>query len=225
MPLPAKETQPMIALSRTASVTPKVSESTDARDRNSSMETSAAAPPPTPLNSATICGMAVIGTRRAAGTPSTVPTAMLPIISGKLVAPLTKNAAKTATTMPPAPIWLPRRAVLGPLRPRRARMKQTAAIRSMTAMTKALLIGWPALSHSPGWHPCRRHGARCPGRPPGADDGHAADGGAVQRRWRRRRRAGLHRGVPVPRGRGLTDLRRDAGRPAERDHRLRLLRR
>src|SRR5665811_2126980 len=60
MPLPAKETQPMIALSRTASVTPKVSESTAARDRNSSMETSAAAPPPTPLNSATICGMAVL---------------------------------------------------------------------------------------------------------------------------------------------------------------------
>ena len=32
---------------------------------------SAAAPPPTPLKAATICGIAVIFTRRAAGTPMT----------------------------------------------------------------------------------------------------------------------------------------------------------
>ena len=37
---------------------------------------SAAAPPPTPLNSATICGIAVIFTRCAATAPMTVPTAM-----------------------------------------------------------------------------------------------------------------------------------------------------
>jgi hypothetical protein len=37
---------------------------------------SATAPPPTPLKSATICGIAVIFTARAAGTPMTVPSAM-----------------------------------------------------------------------------------------------------------------------------------------------------
>jgi hypothetical protein len=34
---------------------------------------SAAAPPPTPLKSATICGIAVMRTRRAENAPTTVP--------------------------------------------------------------------------------------------------------------------------------------------------------
>ena len=42
---------------------------------------SAAAPPPTPLNSATICGIAVIRTARAETTPITVPTAIPATIS------------------------------------------------------------------------------------------------------------------------------------------------
>ena len=41
--------------------------------RNSAHAMSATAPPPTPLNSATICGIAVIFTLRAAGTPTAVP--------------------------------------------------------------------------------------------------------------------------------------------------------
>ena len=41
--------------------------------RNSAQAISATAPPPTPLNSATICGIAVIFTLRAAGTPTAVP--------------------------------------------------------------------------------------------------------------------------------------------------------
>ena len=44
--------------------------------RYSTQEISATAPPPTPLNSATICGIAVIFTERAAGTPTAVPMAM-----------------------------------------------------------------------------------------------------------------------------------------------------
>ena len=40
------------------------------------MEMRAAAPPPTPLKMATIWGMAVIFTRRAAGTAMAAPTAM-----------------------------------------------------------------------------------------------------------------------------------------------------
>ena len=43
---------------------------------NSAAAISAAAPPPTPLKSATICGMAVIFTMRAEATPITVPTAI-----------------------------------------------------------------------------------------------------------------------------------------------------
>ena len=40
---------------------------------NSVIDTTAAAPPPTPLKAATIWGMAVIFTFRAAGTPMAVP--------------------------------------------------------------------------------------------------------------------------------------------------------
>ncbi len=43
---------------------------------NSTSEISAAAPPPTPLNSATICGIAVIFTFRAPTTPITDPIAI-----------------------------------------------------------------------------------------------------------------------------------------------------
>ena len=48
---------------------------------NSAQETRAAAPPPTPLNSATICGIAVIFTRRAATAPKPPPMAMPSTIS------------------------------------------------------------------------------------------------------------------------------------------------
>ena len=48
---------------------------------NSAAAISAAAPPPTPLNSATICGIAVIFTLRAETTPITVPTAIPTMIS------------------------------------------------------------------------------------------------------------------------------------------------
>ena len=47
---------------------------------NSAHETSAAAPPPTPLNSATICGIAVIFTRRAATAPNAPPITIATII-------------------------------------------------------------------------------------------------------------------------------------------------
>ena len=44
--------------------------------RNVTIETSAAAPPPTPLNTATSCGMAVIRTRRETGAPIKAPITM-----------------------------------------------------------------------------------------------------------------------------------------------------
>ena len=45
------------------------------------MEISAAAPPPTPLKTATICGIAVIFTKRAAGTAMAAPSTMAMIAS------------------------------------------------------------------------------------------------------------------------------------------------
>ena len=65
--LPAKEIEPIRA-DRTADVDPaSASRSGAGRSRwKSASEISAAAPPPTPLNSATICGIAVIFTARAA---------------------------------------------------------------------------------------------------------------------------------------------------------------
>ena len=48
---------------------------------------SAAAPPPTPLNAATICGIAVILTSRAAGTAMTAPITIAATISRKWVRP------------------------------------------------------------------------------------------------------------------------------------------
>ena len=51
---------------------------------NSVTDTSAAAPPPTPLKMATIWGMAVIFTSRAAGTAMTAPMAMATMMSTRL---------------------------------------------------------------------------------------------------------------------------------------------
>ena len=48
---------------------------------------SAAAPPPTPLNRATICGIAVIFTFRAPTTPTTVPIAAPITISAQFPMP------------------------------------------------------------------------------------------------------------------------------------------
>ena len=71
---PQKETDPMIAANR---IGIRVSSSglppNSRYSRYSTHEISATAPPPTPLNSATICGIAVIFTLRAAGTPTAVP--------------------------------------------------------------------------------------------------------------------------------------------------------
>ncbi len=102
-------------------------------EMNSVSDTRAAAPPPTPLKMATICGIAVILTRRAAGTPTTAPMAMATMMSRRLrVWEYTWGSEKvhaTATSMPAAPTRFPSRARLGELRPLRARMNPTMATR------------------------------------------------------------------------------------------------
>jgi hypothetical protein len=87
--------------------------------RNSDQAISAIAPPPTPLNSATICGIAVMRTWRAAGTPTAVPITMPRMISPQFPIPGIRNVATSATAMPTAAMRLPRTAVFGPVSPMR----------------------------------------------------------------------------------------------------------
>ena len=87
----------------------------------------ATAPPPTPLKSATICGIAVIFTLRAAGTPTAVPSATPSTISPQLPSPGFSSVAITAIAMPTAAMRLPRTAPVGPESPRRPWMKSAKA--------------------------------------------------------------------------------------------------
>jgi len=81
----------------------------------------ATAPPPTPLNSATICGIAVMCTRRAAGIPIAVPSTSPTTISHGVEEPShtwgVSSVATTAIAIPVAAIRLPRTAVRGPVSP------------------------------------------------------------------------------------------------------------
>ena len=78
---PANEIEPTIAENRMPIAVRASSVSTLAGTSCSSATAiSAAAPPPTPLNSATICGIAVMRTRRAETAPIALPTATPPAI-------------------------------------------------------------------------------------------------------------------------------------------------
>ena len=91
--------------------------------------TIAAAPPPTPLRSATSWGMFVMAIRRATGTERAAPTitAARASQSRNPTNSVERNTVTIATNAPNAPSALPLRAVRGPERPFKARMKQTAA--------------------------------------------------------------------------------------------------
>ena len=82
--------------------------------RYSTSEISATAPPPTPLNSATICGIAVMRTERALGTPIAVPITSPMAIRPQSSIRWSISVATTAIAMPTAATWLPRTAVRGP---------------------------------------------------------------------------------------------------------------
>ncbi|CAB4696974.1 unannotated protein [freshwater metagenome] len=78
---PEKETLPTITVKTVAITSADVA--SEPSLRYSTIATSAAAPPPTPLNSATSCGIAVICTLRAAGTPTIKPRPIEARISGR----------------------------------------------------------------------------------------------------------------------------------------------
>ncbi len=96
---------------------------------SSTSATIAAAAPPTPLKSATSCGICVIRTRYAPSAPITVPTATAIKIQPRWSRSLDRKTITQASTAPIAPIRLPRRAVRGEDSPFRATMKHTAATR------------------------------------------------------------------------------------------------
>ena len=127
---PASETAPIRPENAIAMSTSMCGRPGSGRKRWSSASAiSAAAPPPTPLNSATICGIAVIFTRRAAAAPKPPPITIAITIAHQLVVPALIHVTTIATSIPAAPIWLPRRAVAGFERNRSARMNVTIEIR------------------------------------------------------------------------------------------------
>ena len=97
---------------------------------NSAHAISATVPPPTPLNSATSCGIAVILVFLAGGTPRTTPMSRPATMRIQLIEAVSRtliNVATTARPMPAAAMRLPRTAVLGPVSPDRPRMKRANA--------------------------------------------------------------------------------------------------
>ena len=130
---PVRLTEPMIAPSSVAMTKASGSSSpglaSESR-RNSTTATSAAAPPPAPLKMATICGMAVIGTRLAPSQPATAPMAPPTAMIHQLASmpSVVKKVHAITSAMPAAPSWLPRRAVAGEARNLRARMKVMLAM-------------------------------------------------------------------------------------------------
>jgi hypothetical protein len=95
------------------------------------MAIKAAAPPPTALNMLTSWGIAVIFTVRAEYSPAAAPMSAPAISTVHLVAVMvppwmtSANTATTATNMPKADTWLPRRAVAGEFIRCRPRTKHT----------------------------------------------------------------------------------------------------
>ena len=120
---PQKEIDPMIAANSIGiSVSSGGLPPSSSASRYSTRLISATAPPPTPLNSATICGIAVIFTLRAAGIPTAVPIARPTTSSGQSPIRSSSSVATTAIAMPAAAMRLPRTAVRGPRNMCRPRM-------------------------------------------------------------------------------------------------------
>ena len=96
---------------------------------HSASATSAAAPPPTPLKIATICGIAVIRTVRAPTTPTTVPMSPPTTIQAQFPIPSRESVVAIATSIPAPPTQFPLRACFGDERNRSATTKQTIVTR------------------------------------------------------------------------------------------------
>ena len=116
---PQKDTEPTIAAKSEVMVTYPATVAYPWLSRNSTQATRATAPPPTPLNRATNCGIAVILTCFADGTPMTVPRTRPSAINNQLLVPGVSRVATIAIAIPTPAMRLPRTAVRGPVRPMR----------------------------------------------------------------------------------------------------------
>ena len=123
---PANEIDPISAESTTETVSSPAGSATLC---HSASATSAAAPPPTPLKIATICGIAVMRTVRAPTRPTTVPTTSPATIRPQFPMPSSRSVVAIATSIPAPPIQFPLRACFGDERNLRATMKQTIVTR------------------------------------------------------------------------------------------------
>jgi len=101
--------------------------------RYSLMPTSVAATAPAACDSATHCGIAVIGTEMKSGRPITTPmnppTTSPATIQSKRTISAWSSVPTMASSMPNAACAMPARAFSGPLRPRNPRMKKTELVR------------------------------------------------------------------------------------------------
>jgi hypothetical protein len=112
--LPAKLSEPMKQLSMIAQVMSEDAVPLSTAERKSAAAISAALPPPMPLKSATICGIAVMRTTRAEAAPMTAPTPTTGMMNTQLpLAPINPAVMPRTSSMPSAAIRLPRRAVAG----------------------------------------------------------------------------------------------------------------
>ncbi len=112
--LPAKLSDPMTQLAMIAHVMSGVALPFATAVRKSWEAISAAEPPPMPLNSATICGIAVMRTSRADTAPMAVPMMIGGMIRGQLLVLWMSAAVMPRTSsMPTAATRLPCRAVAG----------------------------------------------------------------------------------------------------------------
>ena len=120
MPEPQNEIEPTIA-PNSSKISTRSGQPPPNACRYSTHAINATAPPPTPLKIATICGIAVIFTLRAAGIPIAVPITAPSRISQTVLdwlnSPLRSSVAITAIAIPVAAILLPRTAVRGPVSP------------------------------------------------------------------------------------------------------------
>ena len=124
---PAKEIDPIRAESTVETI--GVAARLPSAMWNSEIATRAAAPPPTPLNSATIWGIAVIFTLRAPKKPTIEPIAAPTTIRTQFEIPSRRRVLTIAMIMPTPPIQFPRRACFGDERNFSARMKQMIVTR------------------------------------------------------------------------------------------------
>ncbi len=121
--LPEIEIEPMIA----PAIERPLTTWSPSEVRSSTAATAAAAPPPIPLNIATIWGIAVILTTRAQYHPPRPPIATPAKIQRKFESPGLRNVTATAMSIASPAYMIPRRAVVGPLIALRPRMKTRTA--------------------------------------------------------------------------------------------------